>query len=56
MVPSVIGIYQGASVQILFQLKPSEPGVVWIRSTQAGTQQEVLADQITLSCIEEETP
>jgi len=56
MVPSVIGIYQGASVQILFQLKPSEPGVVWIRSTEAGTQQEVLAGQITLSCIEEETP
>ncbi len=54
--PIVIGIYQGAPVQILFQLKPSEPGVVWIRSTEADTQQEVLADQITLSRIEEATP
>jgi len=56
MVPSVIGIYQGAPVQILFQLKPSDPGVVWIRSPEADTQQEVLADQITLSRIEEATP
>ena len=56
MVPSVIGIYQGAPVQVLFQLKPSEPGVVWIRSPEADTQQEVLADLITLSRIEEATP
>ena len=56
MVPSVIGIYQGAPVQILFQLKPSDPGVVWIRSPEADIQQEVLADQITLSRIEEATP
>ena len=55
-VPSVIGIYQGAQVQVLFQLKPSEPGVVWIRSPEADAQREVLADQITLSRIEEATP
>ena len=55
-VPSVIGIYQGAQVQVLFQLKPSEPGVVWIRSPEAEAQREVLADQITLSRIEEATP
>lgn len=54
--PSVIGIYQGAPVQVLFQLKPSEPGVVWIRSPEADAQREVLADQITLSRIEEATP
>lgn len=56
MVPSVIGIYQGVPVQILFQLKPSESGVVWIRSPEAEAQREVLADQITLSRIEEATP
>lgn len=56
MVPLVIGIYQGAPVQVLFQLKPSEPGVVWIRSPEADSQREVLADQITLSRIEEATP
>ena len=56
MVPSVIGIYQGAPVQVLFQLKPSEPGVVWVRSPEADAQREVLADQITLSRIEEATP
>jgi ParB family chromosome partitioning protein len=56
MVPAVIGIYQGAPVQILFQLKPSEPGVVWIRSPESDAPQEVLADQITLSRIEEATP
>ena len=56
MVPSVIGIYQGAPVQVLFQLKPSEPGIVWIRSPESDTKQEVLADQITLSRIEEATP
>ena len=55
-VPSVIGIYQGAPVQVLFQLKPSKPGVVWIRSPEAEAQREVLADQITLSRIEEATP
>ena len=55
-VPSVIGIYQGAPVQVLFQFKPSEPGVVWIRSPEADAQREVLADQITLSRIEEATP
>ncbi len=54
--PTVVGIYQGAPVQILFQLKPSEPGVVWIRSPEAEAQREVLADQITLSRIEEATP
>ena len=54
-VPLVIGIYQGAPVQVLFQLKPSEPGVVWIRSPEAEAQREVLADQITLSRIEEAT-
>jgi len=54
--PSVIGIYQGAPVQVLFQLKPSEPGVVWVRSPEADAQREVLADQITLSRIEEATP
>ena len=56
MVPSVIGIYQGAPVQVLFQFKPSEPGVVWIRSFESDAPQEVLADQITLSRIEEATP
>ena len=56
MVPSVLGIYQGAQVQVLFQLKPSEPGVVWIRSPEADAQREVLADQITLIRIEEATP
>lgn len=55
-VPSVIGIYQGAPVHVLFQLKPSAPGIVWIRSMDADRQQEVLADQITLSRIEEATP
>ena len=55
-VPSVIGIYQGAPVQVLFQFKPSEPGVVWIRSPESDAPQEVLADQITLSRIEEATP
>ena len=56
MVPLVIGIYQGAPVQVLFQFKPSEPGVVWIRSPESDAPQEVLADQITLSRIEEATP
>ncbi len=56
MVPSVIGIYQGAPVQVLFLFKPSEPGVVWIRSPESDAPQEVLADQITLSRIEEATP
>ena len=56
MVPSVLGIYQGAQVQVLFQFKPSEPGVVWIRSPESDAPQEVLADQITLSRIEEATP
>ena len=56
MVPSVIGIYQGAPVQVLFQFKPSEPGAVWIRSPESDAPQEVLADQITLSRIEEATP
>ncbi|BCA64938.1 ParB/RepB/Spo0J family partition protein [Fluviibacter phosphoraccumulans] len=55
-VPSVIGIYQGVPVQVLFQLKPSEPGVVWVRSPEADAQREVLADQITLIRIEEATP
>lgn len=54
--PSVIGLYQGAPVHVLFQLKPSAPGIVWIRSMDADSQQEVLADQITLSRIEEATP
>jgi ParB family transcriptional regulator, chromosome partitioning protein len=55
-VPSVIGLYQGAPVHVLFQLKPSAPGIVWIRSMDADSQQEVLADQITLSRIEEAIP
>ena len=55
MVPSVIGIYQGAPVQVLFQFKPSEPGVVWIRSPESDAPEEVHADQITLSRIEEAT-
>ncbi|BBU71821.1 hypothetical protein ICHIJ1_17400 [Fluviibacter phosphoraccumulans] len=54
--PSVIGIYQGDPVRVLFQFKPSAPGLVWIRTTQAQGQQEVLADQITLSRIEEHHP
>jgi len=53
--PCVIGIYQGDPVRVLFQLKPSGPGFVWIRTTQADGPQEVLADQITLSRIEEAT-
>jgi hypothetical protein len=43
-------------VKVLFQFKPSEPGVVWIRSPESDAPQEVLADQITLSRIEEATP
>lgn len=54
--PCVIGIYQGDPVRVLFQLKPSGPGFVWIRTTQADGPQEVLADQITLSRIEEHHP
>lgn len=55
-VPSVIGLYQETSVVVLFQLKPSEPGVVWIRFPETATQEEVLANQITLSRIEEANP
>jgi len=51
--PCIIGIYQGNPVQVLIQLKPSEPGYAWIRATGSSGQQEVLADQITLSRIEE---
>ena len=54
--PCVIGIYQGDPVRVLFQLKPSGPGFVWIRTTQADGLQEVLADQFTLSRIEEHHP
>lgn len=54
--PCVIGIYQGNPVQVLIQLKPSEAGVVWIRIPGLPGQQEVLADQITLSRIEEKCP
>lgn len=54
--PIVIGIYQGDPVRVLFQFKPSAPGLVWIRTTLAQGQQEVLADQITLSRIEEHHP
>lgn len=54
--PCVIGIYQGNPVQVLIQLKPSEPGYAWIRATGSSGQQEVLADQITLSRIEESYP
>lgn len=54
--PCVIGIYQGNPVQVLIQLKPSEAGVVWIRSPGSSGRQEVLADQITLSRIEEKCP
>ena len=54
--PTVIGIYQEASVQVLVQLKPSEPGYVWVRRQGTSGQQEVPADQITLSRIEEATP
>lgn len=54
--PSIIGIYKGNPVQVLVQFKPSEPGVVWIRSPESDAPQEVLADQITLSRIEEATP
>ena len=55
-IPCVIGIHQGQPVQVLFQLKPSEPGAVWIRSPEAEGPLEVPADQITLSRIEEATP
>lgn len=54
--PCVIGIYQGNPVQVLIQLKPSEAGFVWIRIPGSPGQQEVLADQITLSRIEEKCP
>jgi ParB family transcriptional regulator, chromosome partitioning protein len=54
--PTVIGIYQGNPVQVLIQLKPSEPGYAWICATGSSGQQEVLADQITLSRIEESYP
>ena len=55
-VPCVIGIHQGQPVQVLIQLKPRAPGVVWIRGQGTSGQQEVPADQITLSRIEEATP
>ena len=54
--PCVIGIYQGNPVQVLIQLKPSEPGFVWICLPGQTGQQEVQADQITLSRIEENHP
>ena len=54
--PTVIGIYQEALVQVLVRLKPSEPGYVWIRGQGTSGQQEVPAEQITLSRIEEATP
>lgn len=54
--PTVIGIYQGNPVQVLIQLKPREAGFVWIRIPGSPGQQEVLADQITLSRIEEKCP
>ncbi|MGV1016861.1 MAG: ParB/RepB/Spo0J family partition protein [Fluviibacter phosphoraccumulans] len=54
--PCVTGIYQGNQVQILIQLKPSEPGYAWIRTTGSSGQEEVLANQITLSRIEENHP
>lgn len=54
--PCVIGIYQGSPVQVLIQLKPSEPGYAWIQTPGTAGQQEVLADQITLSRIEEKHP
>lgn len=54
--PCVIGIYQGNPVQVLIQLKPSQPGYVWICLPRQTGQQEVLADQITLSRIEEHHP
>ena len=54
--PCVIGLYQGNPVQVLVQLKPGEPGYVWIRPPGTVGQQEVLADQITLSRIEEMHP
>lgn len=54
--PCVIGLYQGQPVQVLVQLKPGDPGYVWIRHPGTEDQQEVLADQITLSRIEEMHP
>lgn len=54
--PRVIGMYQGDPVQVLIKLKPSEPGLIWIRPPGSPGQQEVLANQITLSRIEESHP
>ena len=54
--PCVIGIYEGNPVQVLIQFKPSEPGYAWIHHPGTAGQQEVLADQITLSRIEEKHP
>ncbi len=54
--PRVIGIYQRDPVQVLVHLRPSEPGFVWIHVPGTSGQQEVQADQITLSHIEENHP
>lgn len=54
--PCVIGIYQGKPVQVLIQLKPSQSGYAWIHHSGIEGHQEVLADQITLSRIEEKHP
>ena len=54
--PRVIGIYERDPVQVLVHLRPSEPGFVWIHVPGTSGQQEVLADQITLSRIEEKHP
>ncbi|MGV0999551.1 MAG: ParB/RepB/Spo0J family partition protein [Fluviibacter sp.] len=54
--PRVIGIYQRNPVQVLVHLRPTEPGFVWIHVSGTSGKQEVLADQITLSRIEEKHP
>ncbi|MGV0953858.1 MAG: ParB/RepB/Spo0J family partition protein [Fluviibacter sp.] len=54
--PRVIGIYQRNPVQVLVHLRPTEPGFVWIHVSGTPGKQEVLADQITLSRIEEKHP
>jgi ParB family chromosome partitioning protein len=54
--PRVIGIFQGHPVQVLVSLKPKESGYAWIINQETTEQMEVLADQITLSRIEENRP
>ena len=51
--PCVFGIYQGGPVQVLIELKPSEFFSVWVRRPNSSGPEEVLAEQITLSRIEE---